>query len=580
MGDAPQSTGNMFSPVPWGVGSAPMNDTSGWTPAFQYPGQYQSGAGPGQANANQWSAPWGSGNVLTGQIGQPGMSPTWWPQTLPFPQTLPWQMPPYGSVPPPGQGAQPGPPWNNWPYYTQPNSQTGSLAPGGSLPPPPGVEPAAWQQWMQQYIPFLAPGKLPPTSLGPALPPASTNGQTQTPGGMLAPGATTPTGTTTGTTTPVTMPTTYQGWLDSGLVPHQYEDGVYLSTADQVKNPTVLPGNTGYNWQTSFGYVDGMPSPFNTRSMGNKNFLNTYTVDQLTALGISPEVAALGSQPLKAHPDSTGGAGKPYAVNPYNEFATSGSSTTIGGPISLTPEEWQQFNNTPSGLRGYELAKMLPEPLKPKGDLAAATAAYNQYKAAVDRNPTDQFLRQQLTLANDAVMTATYGPMWTAVKGIGPQNPNGMAFLRGSLGTVEPEVARPMTKLELAQSYGYGSHNGLSPDWANIQQTLRGAGWDPNETWFDPKEDWDLPEGLTEAQIKQKTQRLNDLLLSITPDKDKRKSAPAYKPKPRPEPKAPKVFDIQNPKPQQTRQQRYKDTIDYQQAEKERLAKYNKKYGF
>lgn len=303
----------------------------------------------------------------------------------------------------------------------------------------------------------------------------------------------------------------------------------YIQQREAARPQTMYQPNTGVE-----GFIPGVtPGRFEPRSSGNIPQGTQINIPTLEALQqqypyLTSPLAAQGLQPLTPRYTAYGGNGvrlptdpaiaaniSPRAVNPYYSAATAGQ---LGDNQDfnrfITPEEYAALRNIPANTRGLALEQYLPQSLQGQGtpeQIKELQGLFNQYRTAFTANPSDMFARQQMTLANQALQSAQYGPMWQSLQSMTASDlPKRLA---SNADLMRPP--KPMTKAEYATQYGYADRTGRFPNFANIQQTLRAAGWEPS-MGFGPQESFGLLSNGQERPAGQQ-QMLNDLLYSISP---------------------------------------------------------------
>jgi hypothetical protein len=221
-----------------------------------------------------------------------------------------------------------------------------------------------------------------------------------------------------------------------------------------------------------------------------------------------------------------------WQPNPYYAGAFSPSQSAGGAGNNsqfysyyVPDAQYQALQNIPSGTTGRALIPYLPTSLQPQGtpgQIADLQNTYNQLNAAWQADPSNIEARTQVRLANEALMTAQYGPMWQAINSL-----TGVDDLQRKL---HPQSAlyrppKPMTKWDYAAQYGYGemSHprtgRVFDPtqrmDFANARQTLQAAGWDPSMGYGPQTFTTPLSNGQQRPAAQQ--EMLNSLLYAISP---------------------------------------------------------------
>jgi hypothetical protein len=219
-----------------------------------------------------------------------------------------------------------------------------------------------------------------------------------------------------------------------------------------------------------------------------------------------------------------------FQPNPYYALATGGANYLPRPQTAMyshyVPDaQYQALQQIPSGTTGRALIPYLPAGLRPQGtpgQIADLQNTYNQLNAAWQADPTNIEARTQVALANQALMTAQYGPMWQQI--------NSLTDVDDLLRKLQPQSAlyrppKPMTKWDYAAQYGYGemSHprtgRVFDPtqkhDFGNALQTLRAAGWDPSMGYGPQAFTTPLSNGQQRPAAQQ--QMLNSLLHAVGP---------------------------------------------------------------
>ena len=166
--------------------------------------------------------------------------------------------------------------------------------------------------------------------------------------------------------------------------------------------------------------------------------------------------------------------GSAKGVNPYYTQGLPKLSNVSDWSRTLSPEDINTLRNIDPNLRGQDLFNALPASIQ-------ATTAPGQTNYG---------------LLNSGFPVSG----WTGVRGPAAEAP------------------APMGKYDYATSHGYGKPGagqaGKTPDFGNILQTLKGAGWDPSKGYG--PQTFTRPAGGAALGDKQQTM-LNDLLYSISP---------------------------------------------------------------
>jgi hypothetical protein len=217
-----------------------------------------------------------------------------------------------------------------------------------------------------------------------------------------------------------------------------------------------------------------------------------------------------------------------FQPNPYYALATGGANylpKPQGIYSHFVPDaEYSALQNIPSGTTGRDLIQYLPAHLRPQGtpaQIADLQNTYNQLNAAWQADPSNIEARTQVALANQALMTAQYGPMWQAI--------NSTTGIDDLLRKLQPQSAlyrppAPLTKADHAAQYGYGEMSnprqgrtfdtGQVIDYGNIRQTLGVAGWDVSKG-YGPQTFTNPVSGEPYDAARQK--QLNSMLYAMAP---------------------------------------------------------------
>jgi hypothetical protein len=186
--------------------------------------------------------------------------------------------------------------------------------------------------------------------------------------------------------------------------------------------------------------------------------------------------------------------GSSARVDPYYTQGLPQLSNVAGFSRTLSPEEIAQFQAIPDGTRGDALRTLLPERFRNTAEANRMISEGN----------------------NPAVPADHFGLDWRRLTGVsGPE-------------ALKPV---PLHKYDYAAQYGYGAagapefrgqqwtttgqeqgnnNHDRYPDAANIIQTLKGAGWDPDTQGWGPQE-W-------AGKTPEQQTMLNDLVYSISPN--------------------------------------------------------------
>jgi hypothetical protein len=186
--------------------------------------------------------------------------------------------------------------------------------------------------------------------------------------------------------------------------------------------------------------------------------------------------------------------GSSARVDPYYTQGLPQLSNVAGFSRTLSPEEIAQFQAIPDGTRGDALRALLPERFRNTAEANRMISEGNN--TAV---PADHFGLDWRRL------TGVSGP--EALKPV-PLHKYDYAAQYGYEGAGAPEF-RGQQWSTTGQPSPYRNDRHVYPDAANIIQTLKGAGWDPDTQGWGPQE-W-------EGKSPEQQTMLNDLVYSISP---------------------------------------------------------------